>query len=152
MATTESSPPRGPDAWMVLNALPHLGPVTLRRLLDTVDGEAEALFELPPAKLERVKGVGPKAIGVLREWRRHFDPEAERRRAAEAGAAFIHWHHPEYPEALTEIYDPPVGLYALGPLRFDRPCVAIVGSRQCTLYGLRMRYVRLARASRQAAQ
>lgn len=43
---------------------------------------------------------------------------------------------PEYPDLLSETYDPPIGLYWLGEYTIDRPCVAIVGTRKATLYGL----------------
>jgi DNA processing protein len=42
-----------------------------------------------------------------------------------------------YPALLRETYDPPVVLYVKGAWSdcFDRPCVAIVGSRRCSTYG-----------------
>lgn len=44
---------------------------------------------------------------------------------------------PEYPHLLEEIYDPPLVLYARGRLRHpDAPRIAVVGSRQPTVYGL----------------
>ncbi len=44
-----------------------------------------------------------------------------------------------YPSLLAEIFDPPLVLYARGCLDvFENPCVAIVGTRKPTLYGLQM--------------
>lgn len=46
---------------------------------------------------------------------------------------------PDYPEFLKNIYDPPRVLYLRGELRpEDTDAVAIVGARNCTLYGARM--------------
>jgi DNA processing protein len=44
-----------------------------------------------------------------------------------------------YPALLREIHDPPLVLYTLGNLdALDVPCVAIVGTRRPTFYGLQM--------------
>lgn len=43
---------------------------------------------------------------------------------------------PSYPERLRHTADPPLGLFVRGEL-YDRPSVAIVGSRGATSYGLR---------------
>ena len=45
---------------------------------------------------------------------------------------------PGYPRLLREIADPPAGLHRLGPYGFERPQIAIVGSRRASLYGLRV--------------
>jgi DNA processing protein len=45
----------------------------------------------------------------------------------------------EYPAALAAIHDPPETLYVRGDLAAcAAPCVAIVGSRKCTPYGIQM--------------
>jgi DNA processing protein len=43
-----------------------------------------------------------------------------------------------YPECLKNIYDPPVALYVRGSLLKDEKAVAVVGSRNASLYGLTM--------------
>jgi len=44
-----------------------------------------------------------------------------------------------YPTLLEEIYDPPLILYARGnPEALKKPCIAIVGTRRPTIYGLQM--------------
>lgn len=48
---------------------------------------------------------------------------------------FITTRDAVYPRLLKEIYDPPIGLYRKGQYDFKHPCVAIVGSRETTLYG-----------------
>jgi DNA processing protein len=54
---------------------------------------------------------------------------------AKARVDFITHRDPAYPRLLREIPDPPVGLYRKGNYAFDRPAIAIVGSRRTTLYG-----------------
>ena len=54
---------------------------------------------------------------------------------ARSGADFLTVRDDGYPKALREIHDPPLGLYRQGPYAFERPAVAIVGSRRATPYG-----------------
>ena len=59
---------------------------------------------------------------------------------AEIGCRVITLQDAEYPERLRNIYDPPIALYVRGnlPPIDDEPAVAIVGTRTCTPYGLKM--------------
>ena len=52
-----------------------------------------------------------------------------------SGIQFIDRFAENYPRFLAEIYDSPIGLYWKGNYFVDRPCIAIVGTRQATLYG-----------------
>lgn len=51
----------------------------------------------------------------------------------------IHWVDflsPDYPEALSHIYEPPLGLFVRGDVGFlSHPSLAVVGSRKATTYG-----------------
>jgi DNA processing protein len=51
-------------------------------------------------------------------------------------ADFIPSSSASYPAPLKEIHDPPAGLFREGGYAFDRPAVAIVGTRRATHYGL----------------
>jgi len=59
-------------------------------------------------------------------------------RAARGGLAAVTWGDAGYPPALAAIADPPPVLWTGGRAAalIDRPCVAIVGSRAATPYGL----------------
>ena len=58
-------------------------------------------------------------------------------RAAEEGLTPIAWSDPAYPPALAAIVDPPPVLWTRGlAAAFDRPAVAIVGSRAASSYAL----------------
>lgn len=124
-----------PQAYLVLNALPHIGPVTLNRLLGELGGDPRAVLAAGRRRLEAVKGVGPVIAETVERWQEHFDLAREEERMAKAGAAFITPGDPGYPRLLKEIHDPPIGLYRKGNYDFAAPCVAIVGSRRTTLYG-----------------
>jgi DNA processing protein len=123
------------QAFLVLNALPHVGPITVNRLLTELGDDPRAVFTTAPDRLARVKGVGPAILDSLARWREHFDLPREEERMARAGVDFITMRDPAYPALLREIPDPPLGLYRKGSYAGDRPALAIVGSRRTTLYG-----------------
>jgi len=123
------------QAFLILNALPNIGPITLNRLLEELDGDPRLIFSTPVRRLESVKGVGPAISGTIANWREHFDLAREEERMAKSGASFITPREPAYPKLLKEINDPPIGLYRKGQYTFEQPCIAIVGSRRTTLYG-----------------
>jgi|CZKI01.1.fsa_nt_gi DNA processing protein len=123
------------QAFLVLNALPGLGPIALNCLLDAFGGDPRAALAGDRRRLQEAAGVRPEAAAAIREWRGHFDPEKEEARMEKSGVAFLTRADPGYPRLLREIHDPPVGLYRRGPYAFGHPCVAIVGTRRATLYG-----------------
>lgn len=123
------------QAFIVLNALPNIGPITLNRLLEDLGGDPRAVFSLGRSQLESVKGVGTVISATILAWREHFDLAREEERMTQSSADFITTRDPGYPRLLKEIHDPPIGLYRKGGYDFAQPCVAIVGSRRTTLYG-----------------
>lgn len=123
------------QAFLILNALPNIGPVTLNRLLEELGGDPRSVFMAGKRRLESVKGVGPVISESIEAWREHFDLSREEERMAKSGADFITTRDSGYPKLLKEIHDPPIGLYRKGGYDFSHPCIAIVGSRRTTLYG-----------------
>ncbi len=123
------------QALLTLNALPGVGPIALNRLLDAFDGDPVAALGADRRKLESALGSGPAAAAV-RDWASHFDPEKEEARMERSGVAYISRGQAGYPVLLREIHDPPVGLYRKGAYLFEHSCVAVVGTRRATLYGL----------------
>jgi DNA processing protein len=124
------------QALLVLNGLQHVGPIMLRHLMDAFDQDPVAVLAGDRQKLLSVKGVGEKAATVLTRWPEHFDISKEIERMKTAGLRFLAQTDAAFPPMLQEMYDPPIGLYWKGKYNVDRPCVAIVGTRRATLYGL----------------
>jgi DNA processing protein len=123
------------QAFLVLNALPNIGPVTLNRLLEELGGDPRTVLTTDRRRLEGVKGVGPVISESIAGWREHLNLAREEERMAKSGGDFITTRDAGYPRLLKEIHDPPIGLYRRGRYDFTQPCVAIVGSRRTTLYG-----------------
>lgn len=123
------------QAFLVLNALPNIGPITTNRLLEELGGDPRAIFAAGASRLEAVKGVGPVISRSLGDWSTQFDLGREEKKLAETGATFLTTRDENYPKLLRQIHDPPIGLYRKGGYAFEHPGIAIVGSRRATLYG-----------------
>ncbi len=126
------------QAFLVLNALPNIGPITLNRLLGELGDDPRHVLAADKRRLEAVRGVGPVISASIGAWREHFDFAREEERMATAATDFITTRDADYPRLLKEINDPPIGLYRKGRCDFAQPCVAIIGSRRTTLYGQAM--------------
>ena len=132
------------EALVALNLLPDIGPVRVRNLLSRF-GSAQAVLAATQADLSQVDKVGFKAANNIIRWRELIDLDGELRRIDQFGANIVTTDDSEYPALLRQIYDPPLVLYVRGTLRpEDAYAIAMVGTRQSTLYG-RQTTERLAR-------
>ena len=125
-------------AMCALNRLLGYEPVTAHRLLDVL-GSASAAFELDRCSVTEVLGPYSKhADGLTREAvDRAWEELAGLYRQ---GYRFICYTDPDYPALLKECEDAPVGLYVRSGFPFrevfgKRPALAIVGTRDLSLYG-----------------
>jgi DNA processing protein len=81
-------------------------------------------------------GAGRLGSDNDRAWLPDVDPSATAARVDDAGARFVTPADPEYEDRLTDLRDPPAGLFLLGRQLGDPPeRVAIVGSRRCSNLG-----------------
>ena len=119
-----------------LTLLPGVGLVAQNRIRRKLT-RLEDLFSMNEEGLA-VVGTPKEARTSIR--RRAFRDEAEKIYdwTVNAGVQILVADRPGYPELLGEISDPPTVLYARGnPDALAAPCVAIVGTRRPTVYGLR---------------
>ncbi|MDZ8119052.1 DNA-processing protein DprA [Pontiella agarivorans] len=124
-------------AYITLNMIEGLGPVSVRRLIDCL-GSPRAILEADREELMKARGVGEKLALKIITQRDSIDAEAEIDRAAALGAQIITPMDKGYPEALKAIHDPPLALYMKGDLvPEDGKALAIVGSRSTSQYGLK---------------
>jgi DNA processing protein len=122
--------------WIALNMTPGVGPRSAARLLERF-GSAEAVFGALRSELERMR-LRPETVEsiVLRD--RHAEAEREIGRLREVeGADVLVLDDGAYPALLRETPDPPLTLYVRGAWAecLEAPCVAVVGSRRCSVYG-----------------
>jgi len=119
--------------WIGLKAVPGIGNVTFRRLLERFE-TPEAALSAPPAALAGVRGVTPAILEAIGKTSWRAFAEAECFRLATSGARIVTFTSADYPKSLFEIPDPPPFLYVRGELRCHEAAVAIVGSRRATAY------------------
>ncbi len=124
------------EACIIINMIPRMGPVRLRRLLD-VFGEPQAILRAPAARLASVEGIGPEIARGVAAWESEVDLPAELARVKDASVSVLTTQSEHYPPALRTIYDPPIVLYVWGELcARDARGVGVVGSRRTTFYGV----------------
>ncbi len=122
-------------ALFILNGLPTIGPVTLKHLLECFENDAVGILNASRRDLMQVNGVSEVISGAITQWQEYFDLIKEEELLKKHKASFVTFQDDDYPPMLKEIYDPPIGLYFLGEYRIAQPSIAIVGTRQPTLYG-----------------
>ncbi len=123
-------------AWVALNMTTGIGPRAAAKLLERF-GSAEAVYKATRAELEKVRLL-PEAVDSIIARDLHERAEAEIENVRKLGAEILILDDGVYPSLLREIYDPPIALYVSGDWAacLDQPCIAIVGSRRCSTYGL----------------
>ena len=123
------------EALIALKMLPKIGPVRVRRLMDSF-GSAEAILSAAVHEISGVRGIGPETAEIIRSWEERIDLTTGLREVEERGLKIVTQDDADYPEALRQSYDPPLLLYVWGELKdVDRHAIAIVGSRKTTHYG-----------------
>lgn len=124
------------EAYILLNMIEGLGPVSVRRLVDAL-GSPRAILEASEEDLQKAKGVGEKVALKIVVQRDSLDLEHELEKISEIGARIITPMDDEYPAVLKTIHNPPLALYVLGRIEpCDAKAIAIVGSRATSQYGL----------------
>jgi DNA processing protein len=116
---------------------PDLGPRRTAALLQAF-GSPTNIFAATANGLRSVPGIGDKLAGQLAASFRTIDVQREWDAMQAAGVWVVPLGHPDYPQRLATIPDPPPLLYLKGTLTAeDDLAVGVVGSRSCTNYGLK---------------
>ncbi len=120
--------------WLALHLVPGLGTSNAVKLIRTL-GAPQAVFHSSVSELEAC-GLRPAVAQSIVSGVSFEDAAAEAEKARAAGAEIITFHDPRYPDALKEIFDPPLLLYARGRTDILQAFkIAIVGSRRPSPYG-----------------
>lgn len=122
--------------WIALNMVRGIGPRTANQLLDRFGSPAQ-VFGASRLALETA-GLKPETVQELHDSEILEKANAEIERLDALGAQVITRDDEDYPPLLREIHDPPIALYVRGdlPTASARPCLAVVGSRRCSTYGV----------------
>lgn len=105
-------------------------------------GSARAVFSLRESEVDGLLGPCSKYKGRVNAGALE-EAEKELERLRERGLGFLAITEDDYPLALKEVDDPPVGLYVRSSSPFPelfgkRPAIAIVGTRDISPYGKEM--------------
>ena len=120
--------------------LPFIGPGK-RRLLEDAFGSVEAAFAADRTSLCRTPGIGEKLAEIIHNWQKYCNLDEELRMCREAHVTLLTDEDEAYPPLLKDIHDPPICLYVSGNLdvlRNSQMSIGIVGSRNASMYGMRM--------------
>lgn len=122
--------------WIALNMVRRIGPRTANLLLDRF-GSPASVFAASRHDL-LAAGLKPDTISELHDSAILDLANAEIERLEQMGARVVTIADEDYPPLLREIYDPPISLYVQGDLSLlvNTPCLAVVGSRRCSTYGV----------------
>ena len=124
------------EAFIALNLIEGVGPVRARSLLEHF-GDAPKILAASKHELTRVRNIGDDTAEKIHDWEKSIDLAGELKRITDYGCHVLIQSDENYPASLREIYDPPLCLYVKGELTAkDKNCVALVGSRMTTHYGI----------------
>lgn len=124
--------------WLWLTTRRFIGSQAVRKLLRHF-GTPEAIYAADPDTLRCLNLLSSRELEALADHSMDL-PEKILADCYEQNISILTLQDAQYPERLRNIYDPPAVLYYRGRLpNFDtEPAVAVVGTRNCTPYGILM--------------
>ena len=121
--------------WLALKLVPGLGARTSGRLLDRFR-TPQAIFRASRTELEAA-GVNGAVAQSIASGCTFEEAVSQQERMAACGAVVVPIGDPRYPQALREIFDPPLLLFARGRVELLNTLgLGVVGTRRPTPYGL----------------
>ncbi len=126
------------DALLILNAISGLGSIRIRKLMEKY-GPASEILSLKRENFLTEKLIPLDVVENILQFPQQAFLEKEYAFLKKNDACFISLKDPFYPKKLLEIIDFPIILYVKGNCeKFKSLNLAIVGSRQASLYGTTM--------------
>lgn len=123
--------------WLWLTQLKNLGNLSAAKYIRHF-GSVKTLYFASKAELAGVPGAADAEITALLN-KDLSAAEAIEEKCARLGAEVLSIQDAAYPERLRNIYDAPLVIYVRGKLPSvdDEPCLAIVGTRRASPYGIK---------------
>lgn len=122
------------ESYLRLASIPNVGPSTVRKLIARFGSPVDAL-KATRSDLLSLERVGAKIADAFIRGRDEVDVDSIKRKLKAFNAEFICIDDDAYPKQLRLIYDAPVGLYVAGNADLNAESIAIVGCRNCSIYG-----------------
>jgi DNA processing protein len=123
--------------WVALKHIPGVGDYLYKNLLDRFE-TPERVFQAAKHELTAVDGVSDRLANDIRTGPPAAAVSKELSRIQNTGCRIVTFADDEYPPLLKETPDPPPYLYVKGQLGSCTQCIAVVGSRKATRYGISM--------------
>ncbi len=122
--------------WVALNMVRGIGPRTANQLVNRFKTPSQ-VFVAGRRELE-LNRISDDSIAELHDSNILGRANDEIERVEQLGGTITVLQDENYPRMLRELYDPPIVLYSRGNLgsALARPCLAIVGSRRASTYGI----------------
>ena len=122
------------ESYLRLSLIQNVGSTTIRKLIAKFGSPIDAL-KATRADVMSLERVGAKIADAFVEGRDKADIDAVKRKLKAFNADYICVDDERYPRLLRNIYDSPVGLYVAGKADLNAPSIAVVGCRNCSIYG-----------------
>ncbi len=136
MKSNDCYPVSEREALLVLNAVGHLGQQRVSRLTEHFGSAANAL-QAAEKELAASQILSSEIVSRLVNFSRDEFLKTERELLKKFQVIVLTLADDDYPKLLKEIPDAPVVLYARGDIDvLNSPCIAVVGPRLASLYGL----------------
>ena len=126
------------DALLILNAISGLGSIRIRKLMQEY-GTASEILSLKRDDFLAQRQIPLEVVENILQFPQQVFLDKEYAFLKKNSVCFISFKDPAYPKGLLEIIDFPAILYIKGDVeKFKSLSLAIVGSRQASLYGTTM--------------
>jgi DNA processing protein len=121
--------------WLILKSVPGIGNVLFKRLIEHFQTPARVLGA-PAENLVLVDGISDRMARLILRQKLTDPVKQELDAICNAQCRIVTLTDLDYPPRLKEIPDPPPYLYILGDHGNTDHCIAVVGSRNATPYGI----------------
>lgn len=121
--------------WIWLSLIKNLGSKRKLKLLELYK-TPEEIYKLTKEELININGIGEAIANNIIISKNEKILNYHIKYMNENNIKIININEREYPQALKEIYDPPISLYVKGNIeKLNNKNIGIVGCRECTTYG-----------------
>ncbi len=120
--------------WIGFNQVPGIGRVKFTQI-ENYFGDIEKAWNAGIDEFKKA-GLDDNTVNSIAKWRPQISPEAELEKLEKYNIKAFNYHDSDYPARLKEIHDFPPVIYIRGNiLPEDEYCLAVVGTRNPSVYG-----------------